>query len=136
MIVRPICDLIKSAGFSSPTKVLTKEKIYYVYALKVSALHKKTYYILDDTDSSLPIEYEASLFKIIDNSLPKEWVTVYNGIGYFKKKFSSFPEWAQDLGNKNKPGFYERLVDGDPGNMEERIFAKYYKIANDRLNKS
>lgn len=133
MIVKARKDLIKKTGFDTPTKVIIENHYYFVYAIEGQVIHKR-YYLIDEV-SEIPIAYNVNLFHIIDPAIPERWLTVKRGRGLFKQVFTSFPEWAGDLGKTGSPGFYERLTDSSPGDEEEKILVNYSKLADETLRK-
>jgi len=86
---------------------VTIDREYVVFAV---TMFRGTawYYVLDDDRRRWPIWKPASLFEVIDGSLPDSWI-----FGYFRFTHDdqypilSFPEWAGDH------SFYERLVDDE-----------------------
>lgn len=126
MVVSPIEDVIKIEGYSKPTRVLAKDKRYLVYATEEVRSAIK-YFIMDDQHDTFPVEYDSRLFRIIDSEV-QDWATVSSGWGPWRKKISSFPEWANDLGTMGHPGFYERLVDSDPGSKERIAVSNFTRL--------
>ena len=97
---------------------LTPGKRYVVSGIRYIPPHK--YYLIIDDDNELrayPWWFPAELFKVVDDSIPPDWVTSRQE-GY---SIQSFPEIAND-----ESGMFENnLDDGDPEEM--KVFLKYYE---------
>lgn len=112
----PPSALDASAGVTAETEFeVSPGQLYPVHAIATNR-GIAWYYVPDDVDLPWPTWAPASLFEIVDGSLPESWIA-----GYFRwpdeeRLFISFPEWASDH------YFYERLVDGDPETV--RIYAR------------
>lgn len=120
MLVIPKDDLQTEQGFNKPTKVLSKNRRYLVYAVG-NIGGQKSYYIIDDTKSRYPIGYPSTFFTVVKEGVPDIWKTVSSGV-IRKKYFSSFPKWV------DTPHFYERLVDANPGSEEEKLLDEFSSI--------
>jgi hypothetical protein len=99
-----------SQGFSSYTEFpLTVGRSYVVHAITV-LLGITWYYVMDDDGHAWPNHMPATLFDVVDGTLPDSWEVGYHRFAIDNQyPIVSFPEWANDH------RFYERLVDGDPG---------------------
>lgn len=87
---------------------VTPGRSYLVFGV-TQRLGLSWYYIIDDDQFEYPTWRPASLFEILDGSIPDSWE-----FGFFKfsREYQvpvlSFPEWASDY------YFYERLLNDDP----------------------
>ena len=108
----PVSQLSPSSGFTERTDFpLSLGRTYHVFALTLF-LGGTWYFVLDDDNLDWPVWAPAELFEIVDGSLPVGWRVgeVRGDRGLYP--VISFEEWADD------PGFYERLVDGEPRTVE------------------
>jgi hypothetical protein len=110
-------SLDSARGVNSDTEFpVTVGRVYPVYAMTLF-LGIAWYYVLDDDGHAWPTWIPATVFEVIDGSLPASWKVGYFRFGAEEQyPILSFPEWADDH------AFYERLVDGDP--EATRIFAE------------
>jgi hypothetical protein len=114
MIVTPIKSTSEE-GTNPNKQLLTSGQEYIVFAIVEDWKKKKSYYIIDDDDNYLvPKPYEATLFRVIDDSIPKHWVTTTKGF-LLKKAYLTFPLWANDFDD-----FYYMLFDGSQ--REKEVF--------------
>lgn len=134
MVVTPINNKIESRGRDKPVRVLTKGKLYFVFAVSKSPF-ATYYYITVDDYEGYPIKLSSKLFKVVDSKVPDIWSNRLYGRGLTKTTFNSFPEWVNDLNHKHKPSFYERLVDADPGDPETKTMIKFLAVAHEELSK-
>lgn len=86
MIITPKENLVEKDGFDVPTQTLSEGKHYFVYAI---AKTRKTtrYYIIDDANQrrTMPLAYDADLFKVTDPNIPDNWQSHSSGWSIFKK---------------------------------------------------
>lgn len=105
----PATSRDSARGINSDTEFpVTIGRSYSVFAMTVF-LGVAWYYVLDDDGHDWPTWIPASLFDLVDGTLPGSWLVGYFRFGVENQyPILSFPEWAHDH------GFYERLVDGEP----------------------
>ncbi|MEZ0579131.1 hypothetical protein [Nocardioides sp. MH1] len=105
----PAANIDTRRGYDRATEFpLTIGDSYAVFAFTIF-LGTGWYYVIDDDRLDWPTWMPASLFDVVDGSIPAGWKLGYVRLSADDQRpIVSFPEWADD------PAFYERLVDQDP----------------------
>ena len=82
--------------------------VYQVLSIFISDCGPTEYRLIAD-DGNTPAIYEASQFKIINDTLPLNWVVTYEDKSYFELAPKSWSE----------AGFWEDYFDGEPLAIEK-----------------
>jgi len=105
------------------------DNIYNVHAVVFDKDEPWFYVYLDDDDDyydydDTPNSYPASLFELVDSSIPEFWELGLNAVGTFRGAMLSFPEWMND------EQFYLKAINSSP--KELKLMNHYRKRVIDK----